>query len=767
MARKIILLSDGTGNSAAKVWRTNVWRIFESLDLTHSDQIAFYDDGVGTSSFKPLAILGGAFGYGLKRNVIDLYMFACRNYRSQDDEIFGFGFSRGAFTIRVVIGLILEQGLVVAGSERELRTKAEAAYRAFRRENFHTYWPRYFRPEEIARGIGHLIFRDDYSKTGNRQNPRVRFLGLWDTVAAYGMPVEEMARGISQWIWPWQMPDYELDGRVKRACHALSVDDERTTFHPVLWDERHEEPLAPRADGKRYLTDERISQVWFPGVHSNVGGGYPDDSVSQISLIWVMSEAQACGLEFKSAAEASPQTFEHPTTAQDKDGRIYDPRSGLGGYYRYGPRNIFQLCKDFLSRKGTETLPRVHESVLKRIQNDAHLYAPKGLPERYEVVTAEGLVLPPEQNPYESSAQALARSNLQETVWNTIWWRRIVYFMSVFVSIWLVIFPLEKAHPVPDELTNPLRWVSDVVRAAGSFLPEAAAPWINGYARAPGRLILFAGILAALLFWGSRLSAKIQDQMGRHWQNAVNGRLVDLGAPTDLVYRLRTSAAYVAIHTGVKKYVAPAVFALLFVFLGLALTSHVLFNIQDYAGWVCREKLVRYGYPDPDYPHWRKVVDDGGLKNLGPGKKVTLQEFKTSELCQSTGVWLERNQRYVIKFESTESFNDHGIPATLGFYSLEAPGFWNTVWMIAAIPLRRELTRPWFRVVARIGGKGGEESFLDPDETDQYLIDVPITATRDGELFLFVNDAVIGIPGLYGVFYRNNQGSTTVTITHR
>ena len=71
MSRKIILLSDGTGNSAAKVWRTNVWRTFEALDLSGSDQVAFYDDGVGTSSFKPLAILGGAFGFGLKRNVID------------------------------------------------------------------------------------------------------------------------------------------------------------------------------------------------------------------------------------------------------------------------------------------------------------------------------------------------------------------------------------------------------------------------------------------------------------------------------------------------------------------------------------------------------------------------------------------------------------------------------------------------------------------------------------------------------------------------
>ena len=81
MPRRIVLLSDGTGNSSAKVWRTNVWRMFCALDLTSNDQVACYDDGVGSSSFKPLAILGGAFGIGLRRNVISLYKFACRNFR--------------------------------------------------------------------------------------------------------------------------------------------------------------------------------------------------------------------------------------------------------------------------------------------------------------------------------------------------------------------------------------------------------------------------------------------------------------------------------------------------------------------------------------------------------------------------------------------------------------------------------------------------------------------------------------------------------------
>src|SRR5262245_57763612 len=80
MPERIVVLSDGTRNSSAKVWRTNVWRTFEFLDLTSPEQVAMYDDGVGTSAFLPLALLGGAFGWGLKRNVIDLYKFICRNY---------------------------------------------------------------------------------------------------------------------------------------------------------------------------------------------------------------------------------------------------------------------------------------------------------------------------------------------------------------------------------------------------------------------------------------------------------------------------------------------------------------------------------------------------------------------------------------------------------------------------------------------------------------------------------------------------------------
>src|ERR1700745_4176486 len=110
MPERIVVLSDGTGNSSAKAWRTNVWRTFEFLDLTSPDQVAIYDDGVGTSPFLPLALLGGAFGWGLKRNIIHMYKFLCRNYQ-KEAKIFAFGFSRGAFTMRLLIGLVASEGL--------------------------------------------------------------------------------------------------------------------------------------------------------------------------------------------------------------------------------------------------------------------------------------------------------------------------------------------------------------------------------------------------------------------------------------------------------------------------------------------------------------------------------------------------------------------------------------------------------------------------------------------------------------------------------
>jgi uncharacterized protein (DUF2235 family) len=750
MSRNIVLLSDGTGNSAAKVWRTNVWRTFEALDLSGSDQVAFYDDGVGTSSFKPWAVLGGAFGFGLKRNVIDIYKFACRNYRDDSDDIYGFGFSRGAFTIRVVIGLMLNQGLVSADNEAELDRKAIAAYRKYRAERYHTELP--WHPEVWYRAIRDWLWPIPYDKNDNRPMSHIRFVGVWDTVAAYGLPMDEMTRGVSRWIVPLELPTHTLDrARVQRACHALALDEARTTFHPELWTERVDPPAAFDLEQNRLIADEQLSQVWFAGVHSNVGGGYPDDTLAYIPFVWMITEAQRCGLRFKSDATqpvADPDTFKNAISKRDKDGRIYDPRKGLGGYYRYGPRKLVQLCNAQYSKKEDDEVlierPKIHESVFKRIGNHAHAYAPVGLPAIYDVVTDQSAIVTPDQYGFETGTAATARANAQEHVWNEIWKRRIVYFATVGATAWLLAFPLVSGAERADEFTSRFRWVSDIIRMVGAFLPNFAATWIDGYARAPVPFVLLAGLVIFFLVWGSRIAARIADRMGAIWRKIPSA---PAGLPDDRIYRLRSHPTYIAFHDGLKRTWAPAFFAVLFIYIGLALVSRAFYNVQDVAGLVCRESAA--------------------AKPLGKGETLTA-DFRTSEICHPTGIFVEGNgARYKVKVEATEPWTDASIPVPFGGFSGAAQPVWyHRIMLGLGVPLRRELTQDWFRLVLRYGGVGGEEAFLDPDPEDA-AIEAVIRPTRKGELFIFVNDAVIGVPGLYNAFYRNNHGAGRLSVTRR
>jgi uncharacterized protein (DUF2235 family) len=755
MSRNIVLLSDGTGNSSAKVWRTNVWRTFEALDLSGSDQVAFYDDGVGTSSFKPWAILGGAFGFGLKRNVVDIYKFACRNYRDDDDRIFGFGFSRGAFTIRVVAGLILNQGLVTASNEAELARKARAAYREYRRERYHTV----FGVEKIFRAIRDLFVRDGYDKADNRQVPKIHFIGVWDTVAAYGAPMDEMTRGISRYIWPLELPSHSLDRtRLTRACQALALDEERTTFHPELWNEGDIPAWEGDPDKERYIKDEQVSQVWFAGVHSNVGGGYPDDSLAYIPLVWMITEARRCGLKFKSssaqppAPQADPDTFKNAISMRDKDGRIYDPRAGLGAYYRYGPRKLELLCDANYSKiKGEDDTvvvwrPKIHESAFRRIDNRAHAYAPVGLPRIYDVVReSDGAILTPSQFGVEQDDEAKLRGDAQEHVWNDIWERRIVYFATVGATLWLLVFPLVSAARREDEFTSHFRWISDLIRIVGAFLPGFSKPWIDGYARAPFSFVLLAVLVGGLMGWGARIASRISVEMGTIWRGVPAGpsRL-----PNDFIYWLRSSRPYVAFHQNLKYRWAPAFFALMFVYLGACLASHLLYNVQDVAGLACTESATT------------KAVPEKGQKSLDP------IPFDTSDFCKATGIKVEKGVKYTVVIKG-DGWTDGGIPVPVGGFSAATPPSWyHRILLAMVVPLRRETTQDWFHVVLRYGSVGGEEDFIEPDPDDPKL-ETEIKPKRDGEVFVFVNDAVIGIPYLYDLFYRGNKGTATLAIARK
>ena len=764
MGRKIILLSDGTGNSSAKVWRTNVWRTFEALDLSDNDQVACYDDGVGTSSFKPLAILGGAFGFGLRRNVLTLYKFACRNYRDPEDQLYGFGFSRGAFTIRIVMGLIANQGIIKADNETELYSLASAAYRAYRKERYAKSGLKLERPYQYFRNMFGPIYPPIIKNTNVE---KIEFIGVWDTVSAYGMPIKEMNDGIHNYIWPIELPDGILNQKVRHAFQALALDEERTTFHPQLWKEEGENLTTTDEVRERKIENERITQVWFSGVHSNVGGGYPDDSLAYIPLVWMMTQARAHGLQFKSdysdispawpptgAVISDPDTFKNAISKRDKDGRIYDPRKGLGGYYRYGPRKLVPTFYSSSRKEEADEVTvdhaKIHESVFRRINNNAHSYAPIGLPPFYDVVTDNGAIIRPDEfkiapstRPFESGNAAAMRAEAQEHVWNEVWKRRFVYFISVVATILLIIFPWISGAQRADEFTSPVRWISDFVRVVGAFLPPFMKVWIDGYARAPISFVVMVAVVVGSLVWGTRIAGRTSGLMNSIWRRTPDA---PSGLPTNGLYELRSHPHYQALIKTTTNKIAPVVFAIIFAYLAVALINRFAFNIQDVAGLTCQE-----------------TANPVSLKVGGTIEKAI--PFATSDLCRATGVFVEDNRaRYVATIEPGEPWTHFGIPVPVGgFTSIDPPRWYHRIVLSLAVPLRRELFEDWFRIVLRYGGVGGEEVFYEPDLRDP-VIQFPIVPTRSGELFVFINDAVTGIPFLYNAPSWFNTGTARLTI---
>lgn len=763
MPKNIVLLSDGTGNAASKVWRTNVWRFFQALDLTNGTQVACYDDGVGTSAFKPLAILGGAFGWGLKRNVLDLYEFLCRNYKAGDD-IYALGFSRGAFTIRVVMGVVGSQGIVKADSEAELRRMAKGAYRAYRAERFHTLW----RIETVFRAVrdvfvglkNKLIGVETYDKQNNIQLPEIRFIGVWDTVSAYGLPIDEMTRGVSLFLWPMEFRDRVLNPKVKRACHALALDDERTTFHPVLWSEENEAP-AKTINGVQFVKDERISQVWFPGVHSNVGGGYPDDSLANVSLAWIMKEAQHCGLRFKLGPNSDPDAMLQAISSRDKDGRIYDSRQGLGGYYRYGPRKLELLCDMRFSRRKDDAVkiatPKIHESAFERGLNGAHVYGPIGLPAQYAVVMDTGQILQDANNPFEKPPHSTARAEAQEHIWNLVWWRRVVYFATLAASAHLALFPLIYKTDRAIEVSTPLKIVPQTVRMIGAFVPKFFDWWLDSYAANPGKFVMAAFLVAALIWVGVRLGLTITDRMRTLWRAAPANMP---GLPHGIIYGMRTSPPYQQMLGLFKRWLIPIFSVVAIVYGALTLGNHLAFDAQDAFGRFCRSE----GTPV-------------ALDPIRQEPTVVAKPFRSNAGCFATGIALTKGVRYEIAIVRTSPAWTDGSPFgrrfdtdLSGFEISELPSVRSRVALWLGLPLRRVILQPWFRVIARIGEKGTDEYFINPEnqpvlgksDSDQLIF--VVRPRRDGELFLYVNEAVIAWPKQWDLFYRQNEGQAEVKI---
>jgi len=524
LAKNIIICSDGTGNSAIKGRGTNVFKLFEAVDLnghrsdnTLDPQIAFYDDGVGTEDFLPVRIVAGAVGLGLARNVRQLYRQLARVY-DPGDRIFLFGFSRGAFTVRTLAGMITTCGLVdgrIVGSAGELWAAVSAAYRAYRAGY-----------DSLLTGIVGTVFqRPDRATAAAKLRERYRmhdtvkiaFIGVWDTVDAVGMPLA-IGTFFNRVIHQFKFPTQVLSEHVHRACHALSIDDDRRSFEPVLWDESQEPAHATR----------RIEQVWFSGAHSNVGGGYPKQGMSLVALDWMLRNAADSGLRLQTL---DLETFRGHATVDDK---LYDPRAGLGVFYRWAPRNITAYCR----RRKVD--PKVHLSVAERIAHGTDDYAPGNLPVDVTVVTTR---ISESERDADANAALLrraagvrdalrraheARGPLLDDVKPWVVLGGVSYWL--FMTSWALLvggtvaFMSETTQARPT-VSLVLSSLSGLVKSIASF--DVAALWqtLRGVWGSPKRVALLAAVVGFLLAWwlGRIADNRINDRFSRFWQRAQQG----------------------------------------------------------------------------------------------------------------------------------------------------------------------------------------------------------------------------------------------------
>lgn len=331
--KRLILCCDGTWNKADQVSNgqpcpTNVVKLAYRLSKrdggTH--QIVFYDQGVGTGNAVD-RLSGGAFGNGLDDNIFDAYRFLVANYEA-GDEIHLFGFSRGAFTARSIAGMIRKCGII----KRTSIDQYAPAMKLYRDARTH--------PDAALA----VRFRAEHSCTGT-EPVKIRFIGVWDTVGALGIPLRGL-RGLTRRDYVFH--DTELSGIVQTARHALAIDEHRAPFAPTLWLEK------PKPN-------QTVEQVWFAGVHSDVGGGYPETQLSDIALEWMLAEAKAAGLAFDSEVLTQRPLSPRPT------GTLHDSKTGL---YRLTPGNDRPI--------GVGGTQRVHESALARWDADPK-YRPRNL----------------------------------------------------------------------------------------------------------------------------------------------------------------------------------------------------------------------------------------------------------------------------------------------------------------------------------------------------------------------------------------------------
>ncbi len=326
--KRLIVCCDGTWQQLASPYPSNIVKLAQSVKPIASDrvpQIVFYDEGIGTDSYK---LLGGATGLGIDRNIEDAYRFLSLNYVA-GDEIYLFGFSRGAYTVRSLAGMIYCSGLL----DRPHITRTHEAYELYRNRGVK---PR----DRIA-----VDYRDTY---GDRVP--ITLLGCFDTVGSLGIPGLPAFKQFQQQLNKrYRFHDTTLNPSIQNALHAVAIDEIREVFDVT--------PMKKNSDAE----NQRVIQVWFPGGHGCVGGGTEEHSgLSDAALQWMMDATGTLGLRL----EFDPSVI--PT--------------GINPNYECDFRNdpgFFKLAGIKLREVG-DAIEDLHESTIKRLKTRKD-YRPKNL----------------------------------------------------------------------------------------------------------------------------------------------------------------------------------------------------------------------------------------------------------------------------------------------------------------------------------------------------------------------------------------------------
>ena len=292
MSKKIILCADGTWNTphgpSALPNDTNVRKLY-SLLAEDPSQLKYYDSGVGTDGTPFEHFFGGSMGAGLFQKIQDGYEFLSYVW-DPGDEIYTFGFSRGAYTARSLAGMIALFGVPNRNLDNQTVKRIFDAYRIM---------------DHNQRLAAKAALNAEYGLA----DVKIRMVGVWDTVGALGIPGHLFGDFDQE---RYGFLDTTLNPCIEKAVHAVAIDERRASFLPTLWS---------NPDGSPRANDAQVQQVWFPGVHCDVGGSYAESQLSNITLRWMIDNAKASGLVFdETALDAclSPKPFDPKGPTQDE-----------------------------------------------------------------------------------------------------------------------------------------------------------------------------------------------------------------------------------------------------------------------------------------------------------------------------------------------------------------------------------------------------------------------------------------------------------------